>query len=305
MDKLFLTLLTRLLEQKEVNDPKRKGVTRKMLPKFDFELKVGNSFPLLYSKRSFIESAIKEFNFFINNKSNIVDLGASFWDTDAYNYYLRLQKEHGTGLLNFNQFKFNLGKYSNGIPNYRYGDLGEIYGSLWKDQVNYVLKQLKQSNFNTDMLVLSSDYRNKDYPNMRALAACHFAWQIVGTGKDTIGIIFYMRSSDAFLGLPMNVLFYYILGQYIAYKSGLKLDRIYGNLANVHLYSNTFEEAKKLVDDNLLHDAPRVPLSSLEFIEKNDNIQAVFSMGVEYQEYKAVVPKVSVPMLGQSNDLLT
>lgn len=301
-DQEYRQLLYRLINEPEVIDPKREGITRKKLAYYSMCINVENEIPLTTCKKSFLASAVKEFNFFINNDTNISNLKAGFWNDDAYNFYLRLSEIWNVKKVKtLEEFLEVLGEESQDIRAYRYGDIGPVYGALWKDQVNYVIDQLNNCIHHTDMLVISSDYRNKNDIYERALEACHYSWQVVSERDEGISIVFNMRSSDVFLGLPMNVAFYYTIGKYLEEQTGHRLINIYASLSNPHLYSNTFRTVEGILDkeseDIYVKDC-------ISFTEVNGRIQAVLENTLDLQIYNQTIEHLRVPMLSQSNNLL-
>ena len=63
--------------------------------------------------------------------------------------------------------------------------------------------------------------------------------------KRAISLMFNMRSSDTFLGLPFNIASYGLLLEIIAKEVNMVPDELIGNLGDVHLYKNHIEQAKE------------------------------------------------------------
>jgi thymidylate synthase len=63
--------------------------------------------------------------------------------------------------------------------------------------------------------------------------------------KRTISLMFNMRSTDTFLGLPFNIASYGLLLEIIAREVNMVPDELIGNLGDVHLYKNHIEQAKE------------------------------------------------------------
>lgn len=303
VDDIYIGLLDNLIKQEEHKDPKREGVTRKGLPLVSLDINTTENVPLLTCKRVYLESAVRELNMFLGGNMNISKLNARFWDSDAYNYYKRLVKLNNIkhSILSLEEFVEASGKVCEYIPDYNYGDLGKVYGELWEKQLDNIINQLKKSKYHTDMLCLNTDHRIKNDIYSRALEPCHFAFQIVPT-NDGVGIIFNMRSSDVFLGLPTNILFYYLLGNYIVNMSGtgLKLTNVYPVLANPHLYNNTFNFTEDILKSFEPNNNKYVVHSDFKYIPG----KVIFNESVTHKEYLGSITKYSVRMLAQSNNLL-
>jgi thymidylate synthase len=56
-----------------------------------------------------------------------------------------------------------------------------------------------------------------------------------------------MRSSDVFLGLPMNIMYYFYLGKVLEVVTGHKMLSLTGDLHNVHLYGNSIDDARDVI----------------------------------------------------------
>lgn len=310
-NKKFINLLSKLSVAKSTKDPKREGVFRKQIPMQAMGLKVCGYLPLLHCKKSYVESAVKEFNFFLGGEMNVSKLDATFWNKDAYNYYLRLvAAEESKSIikltpLSYDQFimKEVIGTYCPYILDYKYGDIGQVYGALWEEQLDYVIAQLKDSTMHTDMLVLNTDHAIKNNILKRALAPCHYSFQAVGVDEDSFLLTFDMRSSDVFLGLPMNVLFYFIMGKYLEFKSGKKFVNLVPNLKSVHIYDNTFEIVEKLLVDPK-QEGTNVEDTVISFTEANGKDKAVLEYSFNLSLYNEVTVPIRVGMLAQSNNLL-
>lgn len=67
----------------------------------------------------------------------------------------------------------------------------------------------------------------------------------------SISLMFNMRSTDTFLGLPFNIASYGLLLEIIAKEVNMVPDQLIGNLGDVHLYSNHIEQAKEQIGKKL------------------------------------------------------
>lgn len=227
-------------------DPNRKGVKRLQIPNYTFShyFRV-EGFPVITCKKTFPEMALKELKMFLSGETNLKnfkEIGINFWDKDAYNFY---KKQGGNldfkGFLNIVSEKgFDLGTiYSKQMRNFR--------GSF--DQIYNLIKDLKENPFKTKKTVTMWDPTEIDNS---CLSPCHWSWEclIVPAKKNekSHGLIikWHQHSTDVFLGLPMNIMYYSLLCYFIAKYSGLRPHGIIADLSNVHLYENSLESAKKL-----------------------------------------------------------
>ncbi len=74
---------------------------------------------------------------------------------------------------------------------------------------------------------------------------CHEILDKIGVERRGISLIFNMRSSDVFLGLPFNLASYGLLLEILAKEVGMVPDELIGNLGDTHLYLNHLEQARE------------------------------------------------------------
>ena len=94
------------------------------------------------------------------------------------------------------------------------------------------------------------------------------------------------RSVDTLLGLPMNIVFYFLLGKILEIWSGHKFTALEGDLRNVHLYDNQYELAKEVSEvtaKDKVHEI-QIDFSSWEL----DKPFAEFIKSVKYEDLKLV-----------------
>lgn len=147
------------------------------------------------------------------------------------------------------------------------GDIGPMYGHLWRgygpskfDQISNVINLLKNDPFSRRIMVISDDPSNNPDTSMspsdnadagrQSLGACHPLFQCrvdEVDGVKYLDLLFYMRSSDVFLGLPINIATYATVCHILAKVTGMVPRRLIYMGGDVHLYSNHVEHAKVLV----------------------------------------------------------
>jgi thymidylate synthase len=98
-----------------------------------------------------------------------------------------------------------------------------------------------------------------------ALAPCHPFFQCyVANGK--LSLHFYMRSSDALIGLPFNIAGYALLTHLLAQQCDLDVGELIYSCGDAHIYNNHFEQVKLQLSRNPL------PLPNLVIKRKPDDI---------------------------------
>ena len=73
------------------------------------------------------------------------------------------------------------------------------------------------------------------------------------------------RSVDTFLGLPFNIASYGMLLMLLCEETGYEPGDLIGNLGDVHLYNNHWEQAKEQIDRDGF-DLPTIKLSNVDIL---------------------------------------
>ena len=193
-----------------------------------FDLDAG--FPILTTKKVHFKSVVNELIWFLSGDTNtqwLRENGVSIWDewaTDA-------------------------------------GDLGPLYGAQWVNwptrdggsinQIDYVVDCLRNRPESRRILFHAwnveylpdesiSPQENVEQGRM-ALPPCHLLYQFyVGDGK--LSAMLYIRSSDAFLGLPFNIASVALLVHMLAQQVDLVPGEVIVIMGDCHLYSNHWEQ---------------------------------------------------------------
>jgi thymidylate synthase len=203
---------------------------------------LGNSFPLLTTKKLHLRSIIYELLWFLAGETNVRFLNenkVTIWDewADAN------------------------------------GELGPIYGRQWRawptadgrtiDQISEVIAEIRR-NPDSRRLVVSA--WNVGELEKMALSPCHALFQFyVSDGR--LSCQLYQRSADAFLGVPFNIASYALLTLMVAQVTGLGPGEFIHTFGDVHLYLNHVDQAREQ-----LTRTPR-PLPSLRL---NPDVRSIF-----------------------------
>jgi len=161
-------------------------------------------------------------------------------------------------------------------------------GSLWFDQIQRLLTDLKRDPDSRRLMVNAWNVAELD---QMVLPPCHYGFQVYtrlltpherleilqekGGGRldgtplksgyeeqykmfnvptRAISLMFNMRSTDVFLGLPFNIASYGLLLSLLAKEVNMVPDELIGNLGDTHLYLNHIEQAKEQIGKKLTFD---------------------------------------------------
>ncbi|HEY3103105.1 MAG TPA: thymidylate synthase [Pyrinomonadaceae bacterium] len=178
------------------------------------------------------------------------------------------------------------------------GDLGPIYGYLWRsfgghypkrdgvDQIARLINEI-ETNPNSRRLIVSGwdprECENVDLP------PCHTLFQFkieqtgsAGASPAEIGALpngratapvlhcqLYQRSADAFLGVPFNISSYALLTHLVAHVCGLQVGEFIYTLGDYHIYKNHLDQVQEV-----LSRAP-LPLPRLEINDPEDKLRGL------------------------------
>ncbi len=133
------------------------------------------------------------------------------------------------------------------------GDLGEVYGYLWRsfggdypkmngvDQIARLIKEI-ETNPNSRRLIVTG--WNPETCDNVALPPCHTLFQFKVENEKILHCQLYQRSADAFLGVPFNISSYALLTHMIAHVCDLEAGDFVHTFGDLHIYSNHLEQVK-------------------------------------------------------------
>ena len=218
-ERQYLDLLAHVLaEGAEKGD--RTGTGTRSVFGWQMRFPLGESFPLLTTKKLHWKSIAYELLWFLRGDTNVrwlQDQGVTIWDewADAS------------------------------------GDLGPVYGYQWRhwrtpdgreiDQIRDVVAQIRAKPDSRRHVVTA--WNPADVDRM-ALPPCHALFQFyVANGR--LSCQLYQRSADLFLGVPFNIASYALLTLMVAQATGLAPGDFVHTLGDAHLYSNHVEQARE------------------------------------------------------------
>lgn len=217
----YLDLLAEVLER---GAPKSDRTGTGTLSVFGRQLRfaLGESFPLLTTKKLHLKSILYELLWFLRGDTNVrwlQERGVTIWDEWANEK----------------------------------GELGPVYGYQWRhwrtpdgreiDQISSVVKSLRSKPDSRRHIV--SAWNPADVERM-ALPPCHLLFQFYVAGG-RLSCQMYQRSADLFLGVPFNIASYALLTLMVAQVTDLKPGEFVLTLGDAHLYLNHLEQARSQV----------------------------------------------------------
>jgi thymidylate synthase len=273
LDEQYRGILAELLYNgKEKEDRTGTGT----LSKFGMQIrhKMSDGFPLLTTKKMAVKTMMTELKWFLKGDTNIkylVDNGCNIWNGDAYKAYQNAIAEVGLFDAMMDQEEFiNKIKTDDEFAK-KWGDLGPIYGRMWRafdedsyggiDQIANLINDLKT---NPDSRRLMVTAWHPGYNQHSVLPPCHYGFQCyVADGK--LSLMWSQRSVDTFLGLPFNIASYGMLLMLLCEETGYKPGDLIGNLGDVHLYNNHVEQAKEQISRDGFN-LPTIKLSNVDIL---------------------------------------
>ena len=228
---------------------------------------VGESFPLLQTKKTAFGLVKSELLWFLKGDTNIKYLlqhNNHIWDEWGFEKYVNSPDYKGPDMKDFGRrclldSQFNLiyreemRKYTREILENdefakKHGELGPVYGRQWRnfngvDQIKNIIEELKVNPTSRRLIV--SAWNPEEVKDM-ALPPCHTLFQFNSGGK-TLDLSLMQRSQDKFLGGPFNVASYSLLLMMVAKEVGLKPRNFVHFSGNTHLYSNHLDQAEEQI----------------------------------------------------------
>lgn len=273
-DIIYCNLLKKILKEGELFE-NRTGIDTLSIEGISFKLNVGESFPILESKKVTIKNALSEMLWIFQAQSNDVSwLKAranniwNEWEVDQDGIYRTYEPKgeyepdkqvivydlegkekldvKGNVLTaksnicgkNIRSAKFFGKEYA--------GTIGTAYGWINNKfkRPQYVLQQLKNNPHDRRMVI---SLWQDEYLKTAVLPSC--VWSSEWKVKDgKLHAFVHQRSADTPLGLPFNVSQYAILLSMFAKVSGLEVGNLNWSIMDAHIYVNQIEGIKLELD---------------------------------------------------------
>tara|TARA_R110000744_G_C19349144_1_gene560238 strand:- start:575 stop:1399 length:825 start_codon:yes stop_codon:yes gene_type:complete len=225
--KQYINLVQDILKNGvEKNDRTGTGTISTFGQQLKFDLQKG--FPLLTTKKIHTKSIIHELLWFISGDTNIKylqDNGVKIWDE-----WVREDNTIGKG------YGHQWRRWTKVVVKYR--------GVEYIDQLQRAINDLR-TNPDSRRIIVSA-WNVGELEDM-ALPPCHMMfqfWSREEKGKRYLSCQLYMRSTDAFLGLPFNIASYALLTQMIAKITNHIPEELIYIGGDCHIYKNHIEQCK-------------------------------------------------------------
>ena len=266
-DKQYCELLKKILSEGELFE-NRTGIDTLSIPGGGYVFDVGNEFPILESKKIVLKNALSEILWIYQAQTNDVswlrERGNNIWNewevdsdgiyriyestTENYdkdkevnvydldgNIIIGMKAKSNIEGKNIKAAKFYGKEYA--------GTIGTAYGYIINKykRLDYVLNALKNNPHDRRMLI--SLWQDADL-RTAVLPSCVWSNEYK-VYKGRLNCFVDQRSADVPLGLPFNISQYAILMSLLAKVSGLKVGKLYYNIADAHIYVNQIDGIKK------------------------------------------------------------
>ena len=277
----YLNLIKNILENgtwEEGRNGKTKSIFGNMMR---FSLKDGK-IPILTTKKTAWKTCLKELLWFIRG------------DTDN-----KLLQEQGVHIWDGNTTREFLD--SRGLTDYREGLIGPGYGFQWRhfggdydssaagvkeggssgvDQLQQIIDALKDPAQRTSRRLIMSAWNPQQLDQM-ALPPCHILCQFNVHDGNKLSCSMYQRSSDEFLGQPINIASYSFLTHLLAKHCGLEAYEFVYFIGNCHIYENAIDACKLQITREPF------PFPRVSIKEVRDNINDYQIDDFEIHNYKS------------------
>lgn len=267
-----------------------------------------DGFPLLTTKKIHIKSVLYELLWFIKGSTNIQylnDNGISIWDAWA--------DENGDlGRVYGKQWR----SWTNNVELDPITGHDKHFKPIGIDQLQTVINEIKTNPYSRRLLV--SAWNPADIPEMK-LPPCHYSfqfncrpislydidWLYLKAGfndgimlhrqydeynipRFKLDLMFNMRSTDIFLGLPFNIASYAFLLHMVASITNMIPGELVASFGDLHLYKNHMLQA--------VEQLKRIPSSSPKLIlNKRDTIDDFIFEDFSIEGYNPQ-PNISAPI---------
>ena len=253
--------------------------------------------PILTTKKTAWKTCLKELLWFIRGETDnklLKEQGVHIWDGNSTREFLD----------------------SRGLQNYEEDELGPIYAFQWRhfnapyitnkdkkfaaglpeneqtyynvkggvDQLQQIIDALKDPAQRTSRRLIMTAWNPCQLEQM-ALPPCHVMCQFNVHDGNQLSCAMYQRSSDEFLGQPINIASYSFLTHLLAKHCGLEAYEFVYFIGNAHIYENAIDACKL----QITREPYPFPTVSIKQVRENINDYQVDDFEIiGYQSHEAI-----------------
>jgi len=182
-----------------------------------------------------------------------------------------------------------------------YGNIMEAYGYRWKhafghDQIQTAIRRLTMDPSDRRIWISSWDPRVDLIDNGQKTVPCPVGFTL-STYENRLNSSLMIRSSDAFIGLPLDVMRHALVMRAIANDLNKKLGYMRVTLAHPHIYESQWDMALTMLGEEIMVPDIKMPLApwTVDHIAGNpDEYVDLIRREADAVEWPAYDPKVRV-----------
>lgn len=250
----YLDLLKDVLENGTDMDDRTGVGTRSLFVKqMKFDLR-NNRIPLITTKKIFFRGVVEETLFFLSGSTDVRKLrekGVFYWDANTSKEFL---EKRGLPYEEYDMGSTYSFLYRHFGANYQ--GMDKDYTGQGFDQVQYVIDEIKNNPTSRRIMINLWDPNSLNKCVLPCCQFCHILY--VNTQKNEISINTIIRSSDALLGLPFNLINASVILRLVCHVTGYNPGDLYVTTNNTHIYHNHFEAVKKQLERKPNRTFPRL-----------------------------------------------
>ena len=294
----------------------RTGIGRRKLMGYQMKFMLEDGFPILTTKKVAFKTLSKELLWFLKGSTNIEELvhgNVKIWNEWPCAKWMKENNiviNHPLGSDAYKaEWSKHLATFVERIKTdhdfaMQWGELGPVYGKQWRnfgatknadgsynndgvDQISKAIEMIKNDPTSTRIII--SGWHPGEVDDV-ALPPCHtfFKFTVIN-GK--LFCHMWMRSADAFLGVPFNIASYALLTHMMAQVTDLIPYQLTVTYDDIHVYLNQLEQ----VEEQLSRTPEKMPTLKL-----NTDVKSIFDFKIEdieligYNPQEAIKAEVAV-----------
>ena len=123
-----------------------------------------------------------------------------------------------------------------------YKPLGKVYGAFFTDQGQFetLEKNLKEEPYSRRHYLTMWDIKRPILPS------CIIGFQVLLDDFHNMTLVINQRSADIMLGLPYDILEWYLFGELLSSKFAVAFKELVFNIGSAHIYSDHVNQAKNV-----------------------------------------------------------